>query len=208
MTDMEIEEEPLLPPLLTIGDARLAQPSAPVPEGLIRAPEFQQHLRTLRECMLAYMGIGIAAPQIGWFERVFLMVEASDSEEEDGEELSLLTFINPAVLSRSDELNWAWEGCLSVPGLRGWIERPAAVTVSGLDAAGEPLRREFTGWDARVFQHELDHLEGMLFPYRSQDPRHLVSLDALAQRESWPDGWPAPGARETPLNGVWRDGPQ
>ena len=66
MTDMEIEEEPLLPPLLTMGDARLAQASAPVPEGLIRAPEFQQHLRTLRECMQAYMGIGIAAPQIGW----------------------------------------------------------------------------------------------------------------------------------------------
>ena len=208
MTDMEIEEEALLPPLLTMGDAGLAQASPPVAEGLIRAPEFQERLHILQECMLAYMGIGIAAPQIGWFERVFLMVEAADGEAEDDEELPLLTFINPEILSRSDELNWAWEGCLSVPGMRGWIERPAAVTVSGLDAAGEPLRREFTGWDARVFQHEFDHLEGMLFPYRTQDPRHLVSLDALAQRESWPDGWPAPGARETPLNSVWRDGPQ
>lgn len=207
MSETDIYSDSGLPPLVTMGDPRLAQPSPAVQEGLIRKPAFQEQLAVLLECMEAYSGIGIAAPQIGWFERVFLMTEgAGEDEEEDEVEAEVLTFINPEVVWQSDELNWAWEGCLSVPNLRGWIRRPAAVSVRALDEAGEPVSREFTGWPARVFQHEFDHLEGMLYPYRTQDARHLVSLDALEFREEWPADWPAPGARDTPMGEVLADG--
>ena len=202
-TDSEPDSEPGLPPLVTMGDPRLAQPSPPVKKGRIAKPEFQEQMALLRECMHAYFGIGIAAPQIGWFERVFLMTE-SDEESED--EPEVLAFVNPEIVWQSEELNWAWEGCLSVPGLRGWIRRPAAVSVRGLNAAGKRTSHEFTGWAARVFQHEFDHLEGMLFPYRTLDTRHLVSLESLEFREQWPDDWPAPGARDTPLGEVLADG--
>ena len=202
MSDSETYDEPGLPPLVTMGDPRLAQPSSPVKKGRIAKPAFREQLEILRECMHAYFGIGIAAPQIGWFARVFLMTEA---EADDGSEPEVLTFVNPEIVWQSDELNWAWEGCLSVPGLRGWIRRPAAVSVRGLNGMGEPISHEFTGWGARVFQHEFDHLEGMLFPYRALDARHLVSLESLEYRADWPADWPAPGARDTPLGELLAD---
>lgn len=203
MSETEIVSDSSLPPLLTMGDPRLAQPSQAVKKGHIPKPAFQEQLELLRECMHGYFGIGIAAPQIGWFERVFLMTEADEEEEE--EEPEVVTFVNPEIVWESDEFNWAWEGCLSVPGLRGWIRRPAAVSVRGLNEAGKPISLEFTGWGARVFQHEFDHLEGLLFPYRLLDTRHLVSLEAMEFREEWPTDWPAPGARDTPLGEVLAD---
>jgi peptide deformylase len=114
----------------------------------------------------------------------------------------LLTWVNPEIVGSAPEHNWAWEGCLSVPGLRGWIRRPAAVAVRGYNAAGQRFSREYTGWAARVFQHEYDHLDGMLFPYRALDPHHLVATQEMAHRDSWPDGWPAPGARLAPYGEV------
>ena len=202
-TPNDTEESPQqeLPPLVTMGDPRLARPSPPVESARIGTAEFRERLESLRECMVAYLGIGIAAPQIGWFERVFVMTE--QGLDENGEEtLALLNWVNPEIVWQSGEHNWAWEGCLSVPGLRGWVRRPAAVSVRGLDEAGEALSREFTGWSARLFQHEFDHLDGMLFPYRALDPRHIVTLEALEGREEWPEDWPAPGARATPLGEV------
>lgn len=204
MSEPEERPELDLPPLVTMGDPRLAQPSAPVQPGLIGEPFFRERMALLAQCMHAYLGIGIAAPQIGWYERVFLMTVEPPVPDPDAE-AELTAWINPEIVWRSDEQVWAWEGCLSVPGLRGWIRRPAAVTVRGLDVGGDPLSREFTGWNARVFQHEFDHLEGMLFPYRALDPRHIVTLEALEEREDWPDGWPAPGARDAPMGEVIPD---
>jgi peptide deformylase len=189
------------PPLVLIGEPRLAQPSAPVAPSAIVTPEFQGRLETLLEAMVVYQGIGIAAPQIGWYERFFLM--ALEREGPDGHATyALETWINPEIVESSPEQAWAWEGCLSVPDLRGWIRRPDAVAVWGYDAQGEPVSREYRGWDARVFQHEHDHLEGMLFPYRVADPRHVVMTAQLERRAEWPPDWPAPGARDTPLGEV------
>lgn len=203
MSETDIYSNSGLPPLVTIGDPRLAQPSPPVKKGQIGKPEFHEQLDLLRECMHAYFGVGIAAPQIGWFERVFLMTEAGGGDEGEPE---VMTFVNPEIVWQSEEFDWAWEGCLSVPGLRGWIRRPAAVSVRGLNAAGQAISHEFTGWPARVFQHEFDHLEGMLYPYRALDTRHLVSLESLEFRADWPADWPAPGARDTPMGEVLADG--
>ena len=187
---------PDVPPLVTLGDPRLAQPSAPVDPALITTPEFQARLRTLADAMAVYLGIGIAAPQIGWFERFFLILEEVQEGDEPPRHV-LHAWINPEITSVSKEQGWAWEGCLSVPGLRGWVRRPLAIAVRGFDAGGNPVSREFTGWPARVFQHEYDHLDGYLYPYRVSDPTHLVMTEHLANMADWPEDWPAPGARDT-----------
>ncbi|MCZ6628948.1 MAG: peptide deformylase [SAR324 cluster bacterium] len=198
-TDESLERE--LPPLVTMGDPELARPSPPVDVARLGTAEFLELVGLLRECMAAYQGVAIAAPQIGWFERLFVMTEPA--VDESGEEtMRLVNWVNPEIFWRSGEQNWSWEGCLSVPDLRGWLRRPAAVSVRGLDEHGQTMSREFTGWNARVFQHEFDHLDGVLFPYRVQDPRHLVTLEAMAGREDWPQDWPAPGARDTPVGQV------
>ena len=186
-----------LPSLVTLGDPRLARPSAAVPPEEIPTPEFQARLKILAGAMTAYEGIGIAAPQLGWFERFFLMTE-DPGEDEPSRQREPLAWINPEIVSFSREWCWAWEGCLSVPGLLGWIRRPAAVAVRGTDARGKGIGVEYSGWNARVFQHEFDHLDGMLFPYRAADTRHLVTVEALDSREDWPGDWPAAGARDTP----------
>ena len=199
-------DKPPIPPLVTMGHPRLAQPSVPVEVARIATPAFQERLETLVRAMVQYLGIGIAAPQIGWFERVFVM--ALEREGQDGQpEHELQWWINPEIVSVSEERTWAWEGCLSVPGLRGWIRRPAAVAVRGYNERGERVSGEFRGWDARVFQHEFDHLEGMLFPYRALDARHLVMTPLLESRADWPPDWPAPGARDTPPGVVVPDEP-
>jgi peptide deformylase len=193
-------ETPLIevPPLVTMGRPRLARPSAPVPSDAIATPDFQRRIETLVEALRRYLGIGIAAPQIGWFERFFLTT-VSATGPEGKPLLQLQCWINPEIVSVSDERNWAWEGCLSVPGLRGWVRRPAAIAVRGYDPRGERVSREFAGWDARVFQHEYDHLDGLLYPYRLADPRHLVTLEELERRAEWPADWPAPGARDATM---------
>ena len=208
MTEDASTEEFELPPLVILGDPRLAGPSPSVAVEEIGGASFQERLELLAACMEVHLGIGIAGPQIGWFERVFLMTVRPPGQEEDdeGEEAELQVWINPEIDWLSPEQGWAWEGCLSVPGWRGWIRRPLAVTVRGLNRQGEAVSREFTGWNARVFQHEFDHLEGLLFPYRAADPRHLVSLESLENRPDWPPDWPASGARDTPLGAVMQEG--
>ena len=200
------ESETPIPPLVTLGNPRLARPSAPVEVGEIATAAFRERLEILARAMVEYLGVGIAAPQLGWFERFFVMMP-DFPEDEEGTEPEPLFWINPEISGASGECNWAWEGCLSVPGLRGWIRRPAAVGVKGYDLNGEPVSREFAGWDARVFQHEYDHLAGMLFPYRALDPRHLVMTEHLENRDLWPEDWPAPGARDAPLGEVTPEPP-
>jgi len=193
---------PDIPPLVTLGNPRLARPSAPVAPEALAAPAFRERVEVLHAALVEYEGIGIAAPQIGWFERFFLMAEVQVEPEAREATYELFCWVNPEIVAASPEHTWAWEGCLSVPGLRGWIRRPAAVAVRGLDQHGEPVSRELSGWAARVFQHEYDHLDGVLFPYRAADPRHLVTIEELARREAWPADWPAPGARDAPLGEV------
>lgn len=197
-------EENELPALVTMGHPFLARPAVAVPVEEITGDAFHERLQVLHACMVEYMGIGIAAPQIGWWERFFLMV-ANVPGEDGRTEPMVEAWINPEITHASAERNWSWEGCLSVPGFRGWIARPAAVSVRGLNPMGEEVSRELTGYDARVFQHEFDHLEGMLFPYRAEDPRHIVTKEELENRDQWPADWPAPKARDTPLGVVVPD---
>lgn len=186
-----------LPPLVTIGDPRLAQPSAPVDPAAITGQVIQQRLALLRRALDEHGANGVAAPQLGWFERYLVMRDPAGGG-------GIVCWINPEIVQAGEELVWYWEGCLSVPGYKGFVGRPAALAVRGYNERGEPVSREFTGWEAHLFQHEYDHLDGVLFPYRLADPRHMVTAGQLERRAEWPADWPAPGARDAPVR-VIRD---
>ena len=114
------------------------------------------------ETMYHAEGIGLAAPQIGLALRVFV-VDVPDEETEEGGEGLRAAIVNPEIAALSEETDKAPEGCLSIPGLEGVVERPVSVVMKGVDPTGEPVRFEATGLVARALQHELDHLDGVLF---------------------------------------------
>ncbi|MEM7704930.1 MAG: peptide deformylase [Pseudomonadota bacterium] len=192
-----VASTPDLPGLVFWGEASLMEPQPAVSAEDIAADDWSDRLDTLARCMDAYGGIGIAAPQVGWAARVFCLgISGVNDRYPDAEAFPLQFWVNP-VIDTSSGSCWAWEGCLSVPGLRGWVSRPAEIEVSGLNAHGEPAAARLEGFAARVFQHELDHLDGVLMPTRITDPRFLLSDALLAKRDSWQPHWPSPGAFST-----------
>ena len=141
-----------------------------------RVKEFDDALLRLTEEMLVTMrereGVGLAANQVGRLRRVLV---AGIEEDE-------YVLINPVIEARSDETEILPEGCLSIPGIQVDVERPAAVTVSGQDAAGEELRFEAEGLLARVFQHEIDHLDGVLILDRTNRESRKAALREWRER--------------------------
>lgn len=116
-----------------------------------------------------------------------------------GAEIPLQYWINPEITWSSDETNWMWEGCLSVPGMRGWVQRPAAVVLRGWDETGQVCEKRLEGLAARVAQHELDHLDGILFPLRVPGPPFLVPQASMDARDGRGANWPSPGSHKTRL---------
>ena len=121
------------------------------------------------ETMEAANGAGLAAPQIGVDLQLVIFGYQRNERYPEAPPVPLTVLINPQITPLSDELVEGWEGCLSVPGLRGSVERFAHVRYSGLDAEGRPIMREVDGFHARVVQHECDHLVGKLYPMRMKD---------------------------------------
>jgi peptide deformylase len=111
------------------------------------------------ETMYAEKGIGLAGPQVGVAKRIIVV----DVNDETGEEMGAFALLNPRVVESGKELDKHEEGCLSIPGVTGVVERPWTVTVDGLTQKGEPIRIEAEGMLARCLQHEIDHLNGVLF---------------------------------------------
>lgn len=138
---------------------------------------FQQLVDDMIETMQDAKGIGLAAPQVGISQRVFVARLPDDTEEareEFGADAGVLhVIVNPKLVRVSKEVEEGVEGCLSIPGYVGDVERPVAVTIKGLDRHGAALRLRAAGWLARVFQHELDHLNGVLFIDIASDVRLL-----------------------------------
>jgi len=144
----------MLRPILRYGDPPLHRKAEPV---AAITPDIDRLIDDMIETMYAAPGIGLAAPQIGVALRIFV-IDLSVGHESDG----LLTFINPEFVER-DGMQLEEEGCLSVPGFNATVVRPARATVRGLDRGGETIQKEGTGLLARAFQHEMDHLDGMIF---------------------------------------------
>ena len=137
---------------------------------------FDKNLQTLIDDMIETMreapGVGLAAPQVNVSERL-IVVEYAEEEDEEGEgqpekPKKLFAVINPEIVKSSAETIMGVEGCLSIPNLVGEVERHAAVQVKGLNRHGKPMKIKVDGWLARIFQHEIDHLNGILFPDRAK----------------------------------------
>jgi len=134
-------------------------------------PALRRLIADMVETMRAAEGIGLAAPQVGEPLRV-IVVEVPEDEEVPGSGV-LYTVINPEIVEASPEIAEGVEGCLSIPGWYGWVPRARWVLVRGLNPEGRRVRIRAEGLVARVFQHEIDHLDGILFPDRIQDPTKI-----------------------------------
>lgn len=154
--------------ILKMGDARLLRTAAPVTA--FDTPELHQLITDLRDTMAAVHGAGLAAPQIGVNLQVVIFGSTQPNPRYPDRPLVPPTvLINPKITPLGPEQASDWEGCLSVPGLRGMVPRWAAVRYTGYDEQGQVIDRTVQGFHARVVQHECDHLLGKLYPMRMQD---------------------------------------
>ena len=144
--------------ILKMGDERLLRIAQPVPSELFGSEELQRLIDDMFETMHHVGGVGLAAPQIGVdLQLVIFGFERSER------------LLNPRITLLDDEMEEGWEGCLSVPGLRGAVSRHRRIRYQGLDPQGQPIDRSVEGFHARVVQHECDHLIGRLYPSRITD---------------------------------------
>ena len=153
--------------ILKMGDARLLRIAAPVTE--FDTPDLLALIEDMFDTMRAANGAGLAAPQIG--EDLQLVIFGFERNERypDAPPVPQTMLINPVIEPLGDETVDGWEGCLSVPGLRGVVPRFARIRYRGFDPQGRPIEREADGFHARVVQHECDHLIGRLYPTRMND---------------------------------------
>jgi peptide deformylase len=163
--------------ILKMGDPRLLRVAAPVSD--FDSPALLALVEDMFDTMRAANGAGLAAPQIG--EDLQLVIFGFDHNERypEAPPVPLTVLINPVIEPLGDEMVDGWEGCLSVPGLRGVVPRHARIRYAGFDARGQPIEREADGFHARVVQHECDHLIGRLYPTRMRDLRQLGYTSVL-----------------------------
>jgi peptide deformylase len=163
--------------VLRMGDPRLLQRSAPV--ATFGTPELHALLDDLRDTMAVKNGAGLAAPQIGVLLQVVIFGVEHNPRYPDAEPVPYTELVNPVLTPLSDAQDEDWEGCLSVPGLRGVVPRYRHLRYEGFDPHGRPVRREVTGFHARVVQHECDHLLGILYPMRMRDLSRFGFTDII-----------------------------
>ena len=156
--------------ILKMGDARLLQVAQQVPESMFDSAEMQRLIADLRDTMKAASGAGIAAPQIAIDLRVVIFGGTGKNPRyPDAPEIPFTVLCNPMLEPLGEEKSAGWEGCLSVPALRGEVLRYQRLRYAGRDAAGAKFERTVDGFHARVVQHECDHLDGVLYPQRIED---------------------------------------
>ncbi|MCX2860988.1 peptide deformylase [Paucibacter sp. PLA-PC-4] len=153
--------------LLKMGDPRLLRVAQPVTE--FGTPALHELVADMLDTMKAANGAGLAAPQIGVDLQLVIFGFERNERYPDAPPVPLTVLINPLITPLSDAMEEGWEGCLSVPGLRGVVPRHSQLRYSGFDIEGRPIEREATGFHARVVQHECDHLLGVLYPMRIKD---------------------------------------
>ena len=136
-------------------------------------------VQDMKDTMAARNGAGLAAPQIGVGQRVVIFGVTSNPRYPDAEEVPFTVLVNPKIVLLTREVEEGWEGCLSVPGMRGVVPRYTKLRYSGFDERGNPVEREAEGFHARVVQHECDHLDGILYPQRMTDMSRFGFIEEL-----------------------------
>ncbi len=170
--------------VLRMGDPRLWQKSVPVTD--FDSSELKILLDDMRDTMAHLNGAGLAAPQIGVALRVVIFGVKSNPRYPDVAEVPDTVLINPELTPLSGEIEEGWEGCLSVPGMRGWVPRWQRLLYAGFDQSGNRFQREVEGFHARVVQHEVDHLDGVLYPMRIRDFTRFGFNEALFPGQELP----------------------
>ena len=155
--------------ILKMGDPRLLRVAPPLPADQFGTPELTALIEDMFETMAHAQGAGLAAPQIGVDLQVVIFGYSKNVRYPEAPPVPPTVLINPVITPLGDEQVEGWEGCLSVPGLRGAVLRLARIRYAGFDAQGRPIEREADGFHARVVQHECDHLIGRLYPTRMTD---------------------------------------
>ena len=163
--------------ILKMGDPRLLRVAQPVRE--FGTSQLRALIDDMFDTMAAARGVGLAAPQIG--EDLQLVIFGADHNERypDAPTVPMTVLLNPVITPLADEMEEGWEGCLSVPGLRGVVPRYTRIRYSGFDPDGRAIDREAEGFHARVVQHECDHLIGRLYPTRMRDLTKLGYTSVL-----------------------------
>jgi peptide deformylase len=165
--------------ILKMGDERLLRIAPPVPESMFGTPELKALIDDMFETMDSVGGVGLAAPQIGVdLQLVIFGFEHSDRYPE-AEAVPQTILLNPLITPLNPSMEEGWEGCLSVPGLRGVVDRYEHIRYEGFDPDGLPIQRTAHGFHARVVQHECDHLIGRLYPSRITDFSQFGYMDVL-----------------------------
>lgn len=165
--------------IVRIGEPVLRAVAQPVADEELATPGFQRFLDDLVETMRAASGAGLAAPQVGVSRRVFCVEVQRNPRYPYRPDLDLRVLVNPEVRALSDETFSSYEGCLSVPDLRGRLTRFAEIELAYTDRHGERVVEEIRGLSAGTFQHEQDHLDGVLFVDRVEDPRTLTTWEGF-----------------------------
>jgi peptide deformylase len=163
--------------VIRMGDPRLLSRALEVQA--FDTPELHSLIADLEDTMRAMQGAGIAAPQIAVGLRVVIFGGFRSARYPDAEEIPYTVLVNPELEPLSDEVEDGWEGCLSVPGMRGLVPRFRELRYQGFDAYGRRVDRTVSDFHARVVQHECDHLDGILYPMRIRDLRHFGFQDVL-----------------------------
>ena len=160
-----------------MGDPLLFAKAEPIAQ--FDTPELHALIQDMHDTMAQMNGAGIAAPQIGVSLRVVIFGVGSNPRYPDAEQVPYTVLINPVLSPVGDVLEDGWEGCLSVPGMRGVVPRYTRLHYTGFDQFGQPIDRLVSDFHARVVQHECDHLDGILYPMRIQDLRNFGYTDVL-----------------------------
>ena len=165
--------------ILKMGDPRLLRIAPPVPAAMVGSAELDGLIADLFDTMHHAGGVGLAAPQIGVDLQLVIFGFERSERYPDAPAVPRTILLNPTITPLSDVVEEGWEGCLSVPGLRGKVSRHARIRYSGFDAKGQAIEREAEGFHARVVQHECDHLIGRLYPTRMSDLTQLGFTSVL-----------------------------
>jgi peptide deformylase len=163
--------------VLKMGDPLLYEKAAPVEQ--FGTPQLEELISDMFDTMAALKGAGLAALQIGVPQRVVIFGFDSNPRYPEAEPVPTTILINPTIEPLGEETSEDWEGCLSVPGLRGRVERHTKIRYHGYDQTGDVIDRTVSGFHARVVQHECDHLDGILYPMRLKDMRLMGFEEAL-----------------------------
>ena len=171
--------------VLKMGDPRLLEVAEPVQR--FGTPELENLLADMRDTMRNLNGAGLAAPQIGVGLRVVIFGMELNPRYPEADPLPFTVLINPILTPLGHQQDEGWEGCLSVPGMRGLVPRYRDLRYTGFDAGGSPIDRTVKDFHARVVQHEVDHLDGILYPRRIRDLTQFGFNDALFPGENVTD---------------------